>query len=140
LNTEKLEKYNTMYMDVAYRVRQMSHCTRLQVGAIIVKDDNIISFGWNGTPKGHCNNCEDDNNVTLPSVIHAERNTLNKLQNHPSLCEASTLFSTAAPCLSCAQLIVERGITHVAYGELYRTQDGLDYLVHQGIIIQHVPI
>lgn len=132
---EKLAKYNNMYMDVAYRISLMSHCIRCKVGAILVHDGNIISIGWNGTPENTCNQCEDDTNTTLDTVLHAELNCLRKIQNHSCL-PNSTLFVTTAPCLPCADEIMARGIKHVVYGELYRLPDGVNRLIQHGVTVE----
>ena len=103
-----------------------SYCKRRQVGALVVKDKMIISDGYNGTPSGFENVCEDDNNVTKPYVLHAEANAITKL-------DGSTLYVTASPCIECAKLIIQAGIKRVVYGEKYRLEDGINLLKRAGI-------
>lgn len=138
VNNEKQIKYDTLYMDVAYRISEMSHCNRRKVGAVVVDSNNIISFGWNGTPAGHCNQCEDDNNITYPTVLHAEHNAIKKIENNPQSGEAITLFVTTIPCLQCAELITKFGIKRVVYEETYRLQDGLDHLLRHGVVVEQI--
>lgn len=136
------------YMQVAELTAQLSRARRLQVGCVIVKDDNIISFGWNGTPPGWDNNCEDtvwNSNgertlKTRPEVIHAEANALMKLcRTHSSSKEAS-LFLTHAPCVECAKLISSAGISQVFYRHHYRNQDGVDLLTKSNIPITEITL
>jgi dCMP deaminase len=138
VNKEKQKKYDTMYMDVARRISEMSHCNRRQVGAIIVSSGNIISFGWNGQPAGTPNGCEDDNNVTFPTVIHAEHNAIKKIQDTPPMGDAATLFVTMNPCLICAEIITNFGIKRVVYEERYRFHDGIDYLIQNGVVVEQI--
>lgn len=125
-------------MDVARRISEMSHCSRRRVGAIVVEAGNIISFGWNGQPAGAPNGCEDSDNVTHPSVIHAEHNAIKKIKNRIPTGEAVTLFVTTVPCLSCAELIIQFGIGRVVYEETYRLQDGIEHLLQHGVVVEHV--
>lgn len=121
-------------MDMAEVFSKTSEAKRLKVGAIIYKNDNIISLGINGTPKGwHTNVCEDENNMTLPVVRHAERAALDKLRNSTETAKGSTLFCTHACCLNCSIEIVDSGIKKVYYKYDYRNTDGLDYLRENGI-------
>lgn len=130
------EKFIHLYMDFARRVAQMSSATRLKVGAVIVKDDTVISYGYNGTPTGWDNNCEDviqlsDDTVELktkPEVLHAEINALMKLaRSHQSGLDAS-LFLTHSPCIECAKPIYQAGIKEVFYADDYRSDDGVYFL------------
>ncbi len=129
----KKQKYHKLYMDLAYRISQMSHCERYKVGCIIVKDTQIISMGWNGMPSGEDNCCEDKDGNTLNNVIHAEQNAIIKLAASSETSVKSVIYSTLAPCLSCAKLIVGAKISTVIYDTNYRTNDGLDYLNKHGI-------
>jgi dCMP deaminase len=123
----KLQRYDDYYMDLAVRTSKMSYAKRKQVGAIIVKDGHIISQGWNGTPAGFNNTCEDLFNKTLPSVIHAEMNAITKLAKSNSSAKKATIYTTLAPCVECSKLIIQSGIETVIYKEDYRTE-GLDLL------------
>lgn len=126
--TEKELKYHHLYMDVAIRTAQMSHCTRRRVGAILVKNDRIISMGWNGMPSGMCNTCEDDNGQTKDEVLHAEANLIAKLARSTESGEGSDLYVTCAPCIHCAKLIMQIGISRVFYKEKYRSESGISFL------------
>ena len=110
-----------------------SYCQRRQVGCLVVKDKRIISDGYNGTPSGFENICEDDNNVTKPYVLHAEANAITKLARSHNNSDGSTLYVTASPCIECAKLIIHSGITRVVYGEKYRLMDGIELLERAGI-------
>lgn len=110
-----------------------SYCQRRQVGAIIVKDQMIISDGFNGTPSGFENICEDEIGVTKPYVLHAEANAITKVARSNNSSDGSTLYVTASPCLECAKLIIQAGIKRVVYNELYRITDGIDLLKRAGI-------
>jgi len=118
------------YFDLAERTAMLSDATKRKVGAVIVRDDNIISFSWNGTPPNwHSNRCEDDMGMkTLPEVIHAEENAILKLAKHGVSAMNGHLFCTTAPCFSCAKMLVTSGIKTVYYIETYKTNDGLDFL------------
>ena len=105
-----------------------SYCKRRQVGALIVKDRMIISDGYNGTPSGFENVCEDENGVTKPYVLHAEANAITKIARSNNSSKDATLYVTAAPCIECAKLIIQAGIKRVVFGELYRLDDGLKLL------------
>ena len=113
-----------------------SYCTRRQVGAILVKDRMIISDGYNGTPSGFENVCEDENGVTKPYVLHAEANAITKVAKSNNSSEGATLYVTASPCLECAKLIIQAGIRRVVSSEEYRITDGLDLLRRAGIEVE----
>jgi len=114
MNSIKQARYDDMYMDIAKRVSQMSYDTDTKVGAIIVKDGNIISMGWNGTPSGFPNECKHPSTgATLPYVIHAEANAITKLARTGGNGSASTLYTTLAPCMECTKLILQSGISEV---------------------------
>ena len=120
-------KFIKAYMDVAERFAQLSSAKRLQVGAIVVKDDRIISIGYNGMPSGWDNCCEEDNK-TKPEVIHAESNAISKLARGNESGLGATMFVTHQPCIDCAKLIYQSGIATVYYKNEYRSTQGLDFL------------
>jgi dCMP deaminase len=135
------EKYLSAYMDIALRISELSTATRLQVGAIIVKDDRIISLGYNGTPYGWDNNCEDlDINtgelVTKAEVLHAESNCIAKLARGNESGEGATIFITHQPCMDCAKLIYQAGIKSVWYEYPYRKTQGIEFLHRAGVDIK----
>lgn len=115
-----------------------SYCKRRKVGALIVKDNMIISDGYNGTPAGFENVCEDENGVTKPYVLHAEANAITKVARSNNSAEGSTLYVTASPCLDCAKLMIQAGIKRVVYNELYRITDGIDLLRRAKIECCHI--
>lgn len=110
-----------------------SYCERRKVGALVVKDKTIISDGYNGTPSGFENKCEDSNNVTHSYVLHAEANAITKLARSSNNSDGSTLYVTASPCIECAKLIIQAGIKKVVYAEKYRLTDGIDLLRQAGV-------
>jgi dCMP deaminase len=116
-----------LYLDLAQRIAKESYCERLQVGAVIVKDGNIISFGYNGTPSGRPNKCEE-NNVTFPYVLHAESNAITKACKSPISTEGATMYLTHSCCLECAKLIIQSGIKKVYYLKDYRDNSGIKLL------------
>jgi len=138
------------YMDVAKRFAQLSYAKRLQVGAIVVKDDRIISIGYNGMPSGWDNNCEDEvmfdygnrggdakyRLKTKKEVLHAESNAITKLAKSNESGDGSTMFCTHSPCIDCAKLIYQSGIKHVIYSEDYRSEDGIDFLKAGGVEVE----
>ena len=130
---DKQYKLDRRYLRMARIWAENSYCQRRQVGALVVKDKMIISDGYNGTPSGFDNVCEDDNNVTYPYVLHAEANAITKLARSSNNSEGSTLYVTSSPCIECAKLIIQSGIKRVVYGEQYRLADGLDLLRRAGI-------
>ncbi len=116
------------YLRMARIWAENSYCVRRKVGALVVKDKMIISDGYNGTPSGFENVCEDDNNVTKPYVLHAEANAITKLARSSNNSDDSTLYVTAAPCIECSKLIIQSGIKRVVYGEKYRLEEGIELL------------
>ena len=116
-----------------------SYCQRRKVGAILVKDKMIISDGYNGTPSGFPNICEDENNLTFPYVLHAEANAITKVAKSNNSSDGSTLYVTDSPCIECAKLIIQAGIKRVVYSKLYRITDGLDLLKIAGIKTEFIP-
>ena len=133
MTTEKQKKFDQRYLEMARIWAQNSYCQRRQVGALVVKNGMIISDGYNGTPSGFENVCEDDNNVTKPYVLHAEANAITKLARSNNNSDGATIYITASPCIECAKLIIQAGIKRVVYGENYRLTDGLDLLRRAGI-------
>ncbi len=113
------------YMRMASVWAENSYCKRRQVGALIVKEKMIISDGYNGTPVGFENICEDENHLTKPYVLHAEANAITKIARSNNSSEGATLYVTASPCIECAKLIIQAGIKRVVYGEKYRLEDGI---------------
>tara|TARA_R100000656_G_scaffold61465_1_gene47487 strand:- start:18007 stop:18402 length:396 start_codon:yes stop_codon:yes gene_type:complete len=127
-----MSKHN-LYIDIAERVAQESYCERAKVGAILVKNKNIISMGYNGCPSGMSNVCEIDG-VTKPEVLHAESNAILKCAKNGSSCDNAVLYCSYSPCFECAKLIIQSGIKEVYYSELYRDQSGLDLLQKANIL------
>ena len=123
----KQKKLDEVYINVAKQISTLSHCVRSKVGAVLVKEGNIIAFGYNGTPSGMDNCCEQEN-VTLPHVIHAEVNAVLKAARTGAAVEGSTLYLTLSPCLDCSKLILQAGIKRVVYLETYRNLDGPNFL------------
>lgn len=117
-----------------------SYCQRRRVGAIIVKNKMIISDGFNGTPSGFENVCEDEAGMTKPYVLHAEANALTKVARSNNSSDGATLYVTSSPCLECAKLIIQSGIKRVVYNDLYRLQDGIDLMNRAGIECVHLPL
>ena len=130
---EKLALLDRRYMRMARIWAENSYCKRRQVGALLVKDQMIISDGFNGTPSGFENNCEDENNMSKPYVLHAEANAITKVARSSNSSQGATLYVTASPCIECAKLIIQSGIKRVVYGEDYRIMDGLNLLKRAGI-------
>lgn len=132
---EKQKQYNLdcRYLRMAQIWAENSYCKRRQVGALVVKDKMIISDGYNGTPSGFDNICEDETNTTYPYVLHAEANAITKLARSSNNSDGATLYVTASPCIECAKLIIQAGIKRVIYGEEYRLSDGLDLMRKAGI-------
>jgi dCMP deaminase len=150
------EKFISLYMDWAQRTAQLSHARRLQVGAVIVKNDSVISYGYNGMPSGWDNNCENETVElysgyegaihrtvlkTKPEVLHAERNALDKLAKRGGTGgDDAAMFSTHAPCLECAKSIYGAGIKEVYYSQDYRSEDGVNFLKKCGVKIEKISI
>ena len=132
-SNDKQSKLDVRYLRMARIWAENSYCKRRQVGALVVKDKMIISDGYNGTPSGFENVCEDDGNVTKPYVLHAEANAITKLARSNNNSEGSTIYITASPCIECAKLIIQAGIKRVVYGEKYRLTDGIELLERAGI-------
>lgn len=137
---EKRRELDLRYLRMAHIWAENSYCERRKVGALIVKDNMIISDGYNGTPAGFENVCEDENNVTRPYVLHAEANAITKIARSGNNSEGATLYVTDAPCIECAKLIIQSGIKKVFYSRQYRLTDGIDLLERAGIEVSHISL
>src|SRR5690554_4789172 len=126
-------------MRMAYIWSENSYCKRRKVGALIVKDKMIISDGYNGTPSGFENICEDDNDKTKPYVLHAEANAITKVARSNNSSNGATLYVTSSPCIECAKLIIQAGIIRVVFSESYRVEDGIQLLRRAGIEVLQIP-
>ncbi|MBQ4299881.1 MAG: dCMP deaminase family protein [Bacteroidales bacterium] len=135
-----MEKFDRSYLEMATIWARNSYCKRRQVGALIVKDRMIISDGYNGTPSGFENVCEDENGVTKPYVLHAEANAITKVAKSGNSSQGATLYVTASPCLECSKLIIQSGIRRVVYSDEYRLTDGVDLLRRAGIEVEKIEI
>ncbi len=135
---EKQRKLDCRYLQMARIWAKNSYCQRRQVGALIVKNKMIISDGYNGTPMGFENICEDENGLSKPYVLHAEANAITKVARSGNSSEGATLYVTASPCIECAKLIIQSGIVRVVYCEKYRLTDGIDLLQRAGIEVVFV--
>lgn len=124
---------DSRYLRMAHIWAENSYCVRRKVGALLVKNGTIISDGFNGTPSGFENICEDENNVSKPYVLHAEANAITKIARSSQNSDGATLYVTASPCIDCAKLIIQSGIRRVVYGEKYRLDDGVALLKRAGI-------
>ena len=129
-------KFDHSYLQMAEVWAQNSYCKRRKVGALIVKDKMIISDGYNGTPSGFENICEDENGVTKPYVLHAEANAITKVAKSGNSSSGATLYVTASPCMECSKLIIQSGITRVVYRDAYRLMDGIELLKRAGIDVE----
>ncbi|WP_308241959.1 dCMP deaminase family protein [uncultured Prevotella sp.] len=140
-NNDKEQKQlhlDMRYLRMARIWAENSYCQRRKVGALVVKDKMIISDGYNGTPSGFENVCEDENNVTHPYVLHAEANAITKLARSSNNSDGATLYVTASPCIECAKLIIQSGIKRVIYAEKYRLTDGIDLLERANIEVKYL--
>ena len=136
---EKQEALDRRYIRMAGIWAENSYCRRRQqVGALIVKDKMIISDGYNGTPSGFENVCEDENNVTKPYVLHAEANAITKIARSNNSSDGATMYVTASPCIECAKLIIQAGIKRVVYSEKYRLEDGIELMKRAGIEVVYL--
>lgn len=135
-----MNKFDSKYLRMARIWATNSYCKRRQVGALLVKDNMIISDGYNGTPSGFENNCEDENGVTRPYVLHAEANAITKVARSGNSAAGATLYVTASPCMECSKLIIQSGITRVVYSEDYRLDDGIKLLRLAGIEVEKIGI
>lgn len=140
-NSEQKQRLlDERYLRMAAIWSENSYCRRRKVGAIIVKNNMIISDGYNGTPSGFDNICESEEWVTFPYVLHAEANAITKVARSNNSSKGSTLYVTASPCMECSKLIIQAGIKRVVYSEHYRITDGLDLLKRAGVEICHLPL
>lgn len=136
--SEKQRQIDERYLRMSMIWSENSYCRRRKVGALIVRDNMIISDGYNGTPSGFPNICEEDN-VTFPYVLHAEANAITKVARSNNSSDGATLYVTASPCMECSKLIIQAGIKRVVFSDLYRIQDGLELLRKAGIEVVHMP-
>ena len=139
MENKKLNKYDKAYLRIAKEWGLLSYCKRKQVGAIIVRDRMIISDGYNGTPSGFENCCEDETGLTQWYVLHAEANAILKVAKSTQSCEGATLYITLSPCRECSKLIHQSGIKRVVYQNGYRDTSGVDFLVKAGVIVEQIP-
>ena len=135
---DKQGKLDMRYLRMARIWADNSYCQRRQVGALVVKNKMIISDGYNGTPSGFENVCEDDDNITKPYVLHAEANAITKLARSSNNSDGATLYVTDAPCIECAKLIIQAGIKRVVFAKQYRLHDGIDLLERANIQVIHL--
>ena len=135
---DKQDELDKRYLRMASIWAENSYCVRRQVGALIVKDKMIISDGYNGTPSGFENICEEDD-ITKPYVLHAEANAITKIARSGNNSDGATLYVTDSPCIECAKLIIQAGIRRVVYNELYRITDGIELLRRAGVECVHIP-
>ena len=135
---QKQEALDKRYLRMAAIWAENSYCQRRKVGAIIVKNQMIISDGYNGTPAGFENVCEDESGSTKPYVLHAEANAITKVARSNNSSDGATLYATASPCLECAKLIIQSGIKRVVFNEFYRITDGVDLIRRAGIECIHI--
>ena len=140
MKTEKQELLDYRYLRMARVWAENSYCKRRKVGALVVKQKMIISDGYNGTPSGFDDICEEENGITKPYVLHAEANAITKLARSGNNSDGSTLYVTASPCIECAKLIIQAGIKRVVYGEKYRLTEGIDLLKRANIEIEFLNI
>ncbi len=139
LSKAKQERYDRAYLRMAKEWATLSHCNRKQVGAIMVKDRIIISDGYNGTPSGFDNCCEDAEGLTQWHVLHAEANAILKVARSTQSCENATLYITLSPCKECSKLIHQAGIKRVVYAMDYRDTSGVDFLIKAGVEVDFLP-
>lgn len=138
--TDKQSELDKRYLRMAAIWAENSYCKRRKVGALIVKDKMIISDGYNGTPSGFENVCEDENNVTKPYVLHAEANAITKVAASSNSSSGATIYVTSSPCIECAKLIIQSGIKRVVYSEKYRMEDGCLLLRRAGVQVDFIEI
>ena len=136
MKPEKKEKYDKAYLRIAKEWGNLSYCHRKKVGAIIVKNKMIISDGYNGTPSGFENCCEDEENITKWYVLHAEANAILKVARSTQSCEEATLYITLSPCKECSKLIHQSGIKRVVYHQKYKDTSGVDFLIKAGVEVE----
>tara|TARA_X000000950_G_scaffold87802_1_gene110589 strand:- start:3936 stop:4355 length:420 start_codon:yes stop_codon:yes gene_type:complete len=137
---DKTKKYDIAYLKMAETWGKLSYCKRRQVGAIIVKNRMIISDGYNGTPTGFENVCEDEDNYTKWYVLHAEANAILKVASSTQSSDGATLYVTLSPCRECSKLIHQSGISRVVYSEAYKDLSGVEFLKKAGVIVDQIPL
>lgn len=140
MNSSKQSLLDRRYLRMARIWAENSYCERRKVGALVVKENMIISDGYNGTPSGFENVCEDENNTTKPYVLHAEANAITKLARSHNSSRGATLYITDSPCIECAKLIIQSGIKRVLYAKTYRLDDGINLLKRAGIEVEYVDL
>lgn len=140
MSSEKQKRYDLAYLKMASTWGELSHCHRKKVGALIVKDRMIISDGYNGTPSGFENDCEDEDNYTKWYVLHAEANAILKVAASTQSCVGATLYLTLSPCRECSKLIHQAGIIRVVYSKAYKDDSGLIFLKKAGVMLTHMKI
>ena len=140
MSNDKLHQLDQRYLRMARIWAENSYCRRRQVGALVVKGNMIISDGYNGTPSGFDNVCEDENGVTHPYVLHAEANAITKVAASNNNSTGATIYVTNSPCMECAKLIIQAGIRRVVYATQYRITEGIDLLRQAGITVDHIDI
>lgn len=140
MEDSKQLRYDKVYLKMALTWAELSHCSRKKVGAIIVKDDAIISDGYNGTPSGFDNCCENDNGETHWYVLHAEANAILKVAKSTNNCAGATLYLTHSPCKDCSKLILQSGIKRLVFRDKYRDTAGIDFLVAAGLEVEQIHI
>ncbi len=133
MSKEKQRQFDKSYLDMAEVWSKNSYCKRRQVGALLVRERMIISDGYNGTPVGFDNICEDEEGNTFPYVLHAEANAITKVAKSGNSSQGATMYVTTAPCLECAKLIIQSGIIRLVYRDNYRKSDGIDLLIKAGV-------
>lgn len=138
MSHNKQNKYDKAYLKIAREWGQLSYCQRRKVGAIIVKDRMIISDGYNGTPSGFENCCEDEQGYTKWYVLHAEANAILKVAKSTQSCDGATLYITLSPCKECSKLIHQAGITRVVYQMNYRDTSGVEFLEKAGVVVEQI--
>ena len=138
MELKKRNKYDKAYLRIANEWSSLSYCDRKKVGAIIVRDRMIISDGYNGTPTGFENCCEDDEGITNWYVLHAEANAILKVARSTQTCDGATLYITLSPCKECSKLIHQSGIKRVVYQNGYRDTMGIDFLIKAGVIVEQI--
>ncbi|MCB2207649.1 MAG: dCMP deaminase family protein [Bacteroidetes bacterium] len=131
-------KFDKSYIEMAHVWAKNSYCERRKVGALIVKNRMIISDGYNGTPSGFENVCEDESGITKPYVLHAEANAITKVAKSNNSSEGATLYITDSPCMECAKLIIQAGISRVVYSNKYRITEGLKLLERAGVLVEQI--
>ncbi|GHT72383.1 hypothetical protein FACS189456_0750 [Bacteroidia bacterium] len=138
--TQRQRQFDVGYLQMAQIWAKNSYCKRRQVGALLVKDRAIIADGYNGTPSGFENHCEDAEGKTQPYVLHAEANAITKVAKSNNSSAGATLYTTASPCVECAKLIIQAGIVRVVFAEYYHSNEGIDLLERAGITVQQITV